>query len=240
MQKKIYFTLFITLLLMNYQSFAQNTKERMQNNKQITEGKKNFERDTRELAEAKVKVSHFNKAFAAKNLAEVKIMQAKIITDFRREVEQSEQKAVQARREVSQSSAEVRSERREMQRNRKDSQRGRFDKQDDKQDMRRDRRNKRDDKADRRDDRRDFEAQIERTEKQKRILNGLIDFTFGFKGILLEKSIAQKALMEQFITTMEADIVATKREIAEDKRERKEDGRERRDDRNERKERGRN
>jgi len=104
--------------------------------------------------------------------------------------------------------------------------------------MRRDRRNKRDDKRDRRDDKRDLEAQIARAEQQKTILNGLINFTFGFEGELLEKSIAQKTLMRKFITTMEADIEATKRELAEDKRERNEDRRERRDDRNERKERG--
>ena len=237
MQKKTYITLFIMMVLMNYQSFAQNTKERIQNNNQIAEGKKNLERDTKELAEAKVKVSLFNKEFDAKNLAEVKILKLKIIKDFRREVRQSEEKAVKARREISQSSAEVRSDRRELQRDRNDSnQRSRYDKKDDKKDMRRDQANKRDDKRDRRDDIRDFEAQVERAEQQKTILDGLIKFTFGFEGILLEKSIAQKVLMEKFINTMEADIAAIKREIAEDKRERNEDRRERRDDRKERNE----
>ncbi|MFT4565394.1 MAG: hypothetical protein ACI9FN_000347 [Saprospiraceae bacterium] len=187
MEKGIYFAILILLTLLNYESFAQNTKERIQNNNQISEGKKNFDRDTKEIAEVKVKVNLFNNQFEMKNLAEVKILKLKIIEDFRREVEQSEVKAVKARREIAQSSAEVRSDRRELQRDRNDSQRGRFDKEDDKKDMRRDKRNKRDDKRDRRDDKRDFEAQVERTEQQKTILSGLINFKFGFDGELLVK-----------------------------------------------------
>jgi len=238
MQEKVYFLIITMSLLLNVQSFAQNQKERRQNNKQITEGKQNLERDTRELLDVKSKVKLFDNHFEAKELDKVNALQLKIIQDFRREVQQSEVKAVKARREVSQSSAEVRSERREIRDNKKDSERGRFDSKDDEKDMRRDRRNKRDDKRDRRDDKRDLEAQIERADEQKRILDGLTSFTFGFEGALLEKSIAQRALMEKFITTMEEDIVATKKELAEDNRERNEDRRERRDDRNERKERG--
>lgn len=235
MKTKILYTAIIVVLLSN-QSFAQNTRERSQNRKQITEGKKNLERDIKELSALKIKIATFNKVFDNRNLPEVKASKISILTDFRREVAQSEQKAIQARKEVRQSTREVRSEKKEIHQNRHDNQRGRYDGNDDRKDMARDRANKRDDKRDRRDDVRDFEAQIARAATQKQILNELTNFTFGFKGDLLEKSIKKRMLVTQFIQTMEQDIVATKREISEDKRESKEDLFERRDDRNERNE----
>lgn len=237
MQKKTYLIVFVMLLMFGYQSFAQNAKELIQNTVQIAEGVKNLNRDTKELAELKEKVIRFNKEFEARNLSGVKRMKVKILEDLRREVQQSEVKAVKARREIAQSSAEIRSDRRELHRDRNDSyQRGRYDARDDRTDLRRDQVDKIDDKRDRRDDRRDFQAQVERAEQQKRIYNGLLNFTFGFGEDLLTKSIAQKALIEKFIHTMEDDLAATKRELAEDARESGEDHLERRDDRRERNE----
>jgi hypothetical protein len=222
MQQKIYLCAFFLCVLFSYQSFGQNVRERAQNIKQITEGKKNLNRDIQELKEIKATVALFNRAFDSKNLTEVKATKLKLVENFRREIRQSEEKAVKARREVHQSSREVRTDRRELRRGRNGAPTG---------SMARDRVNKRDDKRDRRDDKRDLEQQIKRAEQQKSILNGLINFEFGFKGNLLEKSIAQKTFIGNFIKTMEADIVATKREIGEDVREAGEDRRETKDDR---------
>ncbi len=61
-------------------------------------------------------------------------------------------------------------------------------------------------------------------------------FNFSFDPGVLEKSVANKKLIQEFIQTLEQDIEATKRELAEDNRERLEDRRERTDDLNERNE----
>lgn len=107
-------------------------------------------------------------------------------------------------------------------------------------DLRDDRRDKRDDKRDARDDKADLEKQIARTARQKRILNTLEVFTFSFEPNVMEKAVANKRLMIEFIQTMEADIAATKAELIEDKGEAKEDRKEGREDRRERRERLRN
>ncbi|MEO1262919.1 MAG: hypothetical protein AAFZ15_29190 [Bacteroidota bacterium] len=234
------FSIRLFLLLMLALPFylnGQNAKERIQNRSQIAEGKKNLERDTRELAAFKAKTTAFETAFQNRNLELVRKLKMDLLTDMKREIEQGKVKAAQARREVAQSSAEVRSERREIRRNVEDSNTTRRDRQDDKRDMARDRINKADDKADRRDDIRDQKAIVERVEKQSKILQTLTAYTFSLEDGVLEKAIANKALIAEFTRTMEADIVATKQELGEDVRENREDRRETRDDRQERNER---
>ena len=85
-----------------------------------------------------------------------------------------------------------------------------------------------------------MEQQIARTNKQKEIYKTLLAFTFSFEPTVQEKALANKALLGEFVSTMQMDIDATKAEIAEDKREAREDSRERREDRRERRERIRN
>ena len=68
----------------------------------------------------------------------------------------------------------------------------------------------------------------------------LMAFTFSFEPSIQEKAVANKALIGEFVSTMQMDINATKAEIAEDKREAREDSRERKEDRRERRERVRN
>ena len=228
--------LLIVLVVSTFPLLAQNVKERVQNNVQIAEGKKNLERDTRELAAFKAKVVNFDAAFENRNLAEVGNLKLSILADMKREVEQSKVKAAKARKEIAQSSAEVRSDRRELKRDRKDSNSTRRDKRDDQKDMARDKANKRDDKRDRRDDIRDQKSIVDRLEKQSGILQKLTAYSFSFDAGALQTAAANKVLIGNFVQTMRADIVATKQELSEDMRENREDRRETRDDIKEHKE----
>ncbi|WP_160114668.1 hypothetical protein [Aquimarina sp. AU474] len=233
---KIIKRLLVLALLISCSANAQNAKEAIQNTKQITEGRRNLERDTKELQEIKLKITLFKKAFDEQNSVKTNALKQDIITDMYREVGQSQVKGKQARIEIAQSSAEIRSDRREVRRNRDDTNNSRYDRHDDKRDMARDQVNKRDDQRDRRDDIRDFEAQIARAERQASILKTLKTFNFSFDSEMLKKSILHKKLIHEFVKILEDDIEATKRELAEDNRERREDRRERFDDRNERNE----
>ncbi|MDY8135915.1 hypothetical protein [Aquimarina sp. 2201CG5-10] len=228
--------LLLPLLLMSITITGQNTKEAIQNTAQIVQGKKNLERDIKELKAIQIKMVSFNKAFDIKDETKTNDIKRDIISDIIREVKQSEEKAKQARREIAQSSAEIRSDRAEIRRNRDDSDRGRYDRQDDQRDMARDQINKNDDKRDRRDDIGDLKLQITVLERQAHILETLKTFNFSFNSNQLEKSVVNKKLLKEFIDTLQQDIEITKRELAEDNRERKEDRRERRDDRTERQE----
>ena len=215
---------------------AQNAKEAVQNTKQIIEGKKNLERDVKELKALKVKLQLFNSAFDAKNSSKTNELKGSIVSDMIREVKQSNEKAVQARREIAQSSSEIRSDRSENRSNQQDSKRGRHDKGDDRRDAARDRANTKDDMRDRQDDINDFKQQIARAELQASILKKLKVVNFSFSGQNASSSVVNKKMILDFLTSLEQDIVATKRELAEDKRELREDRRERQDDRNERNE----
>jgi hypothetical protein len=114
---------------------GQNVKEAVQNTKQIAEGKKNLERDTRELQALKTKIGLFAVAFDNSDAMGTNKLKQDIVKDMLREVGQSGEKAKKARIEVAQSGAEVRSDRREIRGNKKDSNKGRFDRKDDKKDM---------------------------------------------------------------------------------------------------------
>ncbi|WP_103072182.1 hypothetical protein [Aquimarina sediminis] len=233
---KIIKNLTIILVLASFSSNAQNAKEAIQNTKQIAEGKRDLERDIKELNALKVKLATFKTAFDEHNTIRVNKQKQDIINDMIREVKQSEVKALKARNEIAQSSAEIRTDRREIRRDKDDSNRGRYDRRDDQKDLARDKANMRDDKRDRRDDVRDFEAQIARAERQALILSKLRGFNFSFSPNTVDKSIANKKLMYEFLASLNEDIIATKRELAEDNRERHEDRRERNDDRDERNE----
>ncbi|WP_152538595.1 hypothetical protein [Aquimarina macrocephali] len=228
--------LILALLLISSGVNAQNAKEAIQNTRQIVEGKRNLERDIKELKALQLKIVAFKKAFDIHDPSKTNMLKQDIITDMIREVKQSEAKAKQARMEIAQSSAEIRSDRREIRKDRDDSNRGRYDRRDDQKDLVRDQANKRDDKRDRRDDIRDFRAQITRAEYQASLLKELKSFNFSFDPDMIEKSIANKKLIQEFVQSLNEDIMSTKRELVEDNRERREDRRERYDDRNERNE----
>ena len=215
---------------------AQNAKEVIQNTQQIAEGKKNLERDTKELEAFKLKTVALAAAFESKNVVKSNELKASLYQDMLRELAQSKEKAAKARREISQSSQEVRSERREIRRDKEDSDRGRYDRRDDERDLARDRVNAADDRRDRRDDMRDFQAQIDRAERQGKIVGAINAYTFSYEGAALEQATVNKNLIMEFQNLLQQDIVATQRELNEDIRESREDRRERRDDRNERKE----
>ncbi|NAS11484.1 hypothetical protein [Poritiphilus flavus] len=232
MRPKYILSIFVLSLCFNLQ--GQNVKEAIQNSKQIAEGKKNLERDIKELEAFKAKLAVLDTAFETRNSERSNEVKANIVKDMIREVGQSGEKAKKARKEIAQSSAEVRSERREIREDREDSDHGGYDRRDDERDLARDKANARDDRRDRRDDIRDFQGQIDRAEKQASILEKLKEYSFSFEDADMEKAVAQKALLLEFKTSLEQDVEATKRELNEDIRESREDRRERRDDRNER------
>ncbi|MFC5048494.1 hypothetical protein ACFSTE_08440 [Aquimarina hainanensis] len=225
----------ITLMMLGATVQAQNGREAVQNRAQINQGKRDLDRDIRELEAFKVKMEVFNRSFDARD-GKINTLKADLLTDMAREVRQSEEKAKRARREIAQSSQEVRSERREVRDDVKDSNRGRYDHKDDKKDLARDRANTRDDKRDRKDDIRDFENQIKRADRQAVILKTMKTVNFSFDARGIEKSRVNRKLLNEFLETLRADVVATQREINEDKREGREDRRERKDDREERNE----
>ena len=212
---------------------SQNAKEAIQNTKQVMEGKKNLERDSKELAAFTAKVESFYKVFDARNTEKSNELKLSIIQDMVREVQQTGVKAKKARREITQSTTEIISDRKEIEDNKKDSRRTRYDRRDDKRDQARDKANLRDDKRDRRDDIKDLKMQITRAERQAAILKALKAYNFSYGKGDLEKASINKKLIEEFKETMKADIIDTKRELEEDMREAKEDRRERRDDKNE-------
>ena len=215
---------------------AQNVKEAIQNSQQIAEGKKNLERDMKELEAFKIKTAALATAFDTKNMVKTNELKVSLVQDMIREVGQSKEKAMKAQKEISQSSQEVRSERREIRRDKEDSDRGRFDRKDDERDLARDKANARDDRRDRRDDIRDFQGQIDRAERQAKILAALKDYNFSDDNVAIEQALMNKKMIMEFQEILQEDIAATQRELGEDVRESREDRRERRDDRNERNE----
>lgn len=217
---------------------VRNSAEAIDNQKSITLGKEQLETDIAQLAAFKTKVDAFEQAFINKNQAKVKALKKDLLTDMRREIEQSERKIAQDQKELTKSKAEVNSSNREVRRSRRDAVTADGDIGDGR-DLRDDRRDKRDDQRDAKDDKADLERQIARTAQQKKILTTLEAYTFTFEASAQERAMANKRLLNDFVTTMEADIAATKAELAEDQAEKREDSRERREDRREVRERRR-
>ena len=237
-------TLFFTcgLLLMSQLTLAQvrrNVGEASQNQQAMATNQAQLDRDTRELAAFKAKLSQLEVVFASLEMPRVALLKADLLTDMQREIEQSERKIAQDQRELAQSRSEVNSSARETNRSRYDRATPDNDLKDGR-DVRDDRRDKRDDQRDARDDRSDLERQIARSKRQKEIYAVLRAFTFSAEPSMREKAMANIALLHEFASTMEMDIAATTAEIQEDKRESKEDAKERREDRREVGEKGRN
>lgn len=239
--KNLLFT-FLSLVLASNFVMAQvtrNVKEANQNQKAMAANEAQLERDTRELQTFKNKLTHFEKAFSNKNASKMASLKSDLLTDMQREIEQSEKKIAQDKREVAQSKSEAAGSSREVRRSRRDQATPDGDIGDGR-DKRDDKRDRRDDVRDTQDDKNDLNKQIARTARQKEIYNTMLDFTFSFEPSLREKAMANKALLSEFVSTMESDIAAIKAEILEDKREAREDSRERREDRREKRERNRN
>ncbi len=225
----------LALFLLSNPVIAQtgrNAAEANQNQQAMAANQAQLERDINELAVFKAKLTQFETAIAGKDASKVTTLKTGLLADMRREIEQSEMKIAQDKRELTQSKSEVAASGRETNRSRLD--RATIDNDSkDGYDVRDDRRDKKDDKKDAKDDKKDMEKQIARTERQKQIYAALQAFTFSFDPSLQEKVVANKALLQEFASTMEADIAATKAEVAEDKREAAEDSKERREDRRE-------
>lgn len=230
--KKLMGLVILLVLIFGNASNAQavrNTKEATDNRQALKIGKEQLKKDSAQLVAFRTKVKAFEKAFYNKMPEKVKTLKMDIMTDMQREVEQSERKIVQDKNEVGESSAELGASNRESRRSRvsranngAQAGEGRM--------VRDDRRDKRDDRRDKKDDQADLQNQIARTNRQKQILSTLKSFTFSFEASEKEKAVANIKLMNEFIQTMEADIIATKAELAEDKQEQREDRRERRED----------
>jgi hypothetical protein len=217
---------------------VRNTKETADDRKALEVGEAQLERDMAQLAAFESKVEALEEAFAQKRLGEVRSLKKDIVSDMRREIEQSERKIEQDKKELSQSRSEVSSSRREVRRSRRDRVNDDGDVGEGR-DLRDDRRDRRDDRRDAQDDTTDLERQVGRTARQKQILSTLEAFTFSDEPTVRETAIANIKLMREFLQTMEADVAATRAELAEDRGELTEDRRERREDRRERRERRR-
>ncbi|MBT3209974.1 MAG: hypothetical protein HN704_15860 [Bacteroidetes bacterium] len=218
--KKSVLLLALIVLLFQFEIFAQknrNANEAAQNKEQLKIDEATLKQDNIELDIFKVKLVKFEKAYLKKNFPKVKALKIDIISDIHREIEQSEIKIEREKLEAKQSKNEVKSESKEI-RKRKGHNRG-------------DRYDKRDDERDLKDDLKDLEKQIDRTNRQKAILETIELHTFGFT----EVSLGTKKLLHEFAETMEDDIAATKREIQETIAEQEEDKRERQEDRRGRK-----
>ena len=209
------------VLLTAFFASAQNTKETVQDHRQIKVGNAQLERDTKELESFKADVSEFQSALENGNTKLAQKYRQGILNAMEREIQQTEGKVARAKREVVQSSVEKGTNRRENRSNRRT-----FDgTRDDRRDMRRDRRNTRDDRRDKRDDVADRNELEVRLENQKALHESAkADETLG------------NGILEKFIATMNNDLLETQEELREDKGELREDRRERRDDRRERKE----
>lgn len=239
MKNKVF--LFLALLLVSQGLMAQvrrNAVEASQNKQAMAANQAQLDRDLKELGAFKSKLVLFETALVNKDRLRVASLKTDLLTDMQREIQQSETKIAQDKREVSQSKSEAASSARETNRSRLDRATREGDIGDGR-DVRDDRRDKRGDQRDTRDDKNDLAQQVARTKRQKEIYATLKAFTFSFEPSLQGKVVANKALLQDFVATMETDIAATKAEIAEDKRESREDGKERREDRRERKERRR-
>lgn len=135
-------SLLAVFILSSTNSRAQNAKEAVQNQQQISAGKAALERDFNELQYAKNALASSPQQW---------------IAIFQREIQQNISKTQQASREVRQSTAEVRSEQREVRQSR-----GRA--------VNANRRDKRDDQRDRQDDISDYQRRQQLVDEQQRLL----------------------------------------------------------------------
>jgi len=233
----IFTSILALFLFQNSLSAQRNIKERAVDRHQIKKGAINLERDVKELDAFKAKIVAFKTAFENGNKDRLRNLKLEILGDMEREIRQTEAKLAQAKVEVKQSKSEVRSDNREIRNDRKDLKRGGDPIRDDVKDLARDKHDRRDDVRDLRDDVNDVDGLQRRLTNQQRLYTALKAVTFSRGATRGEKVAANKALISDFVLTMQNDIKATKREIGEDIGELKEDRKETRDDRRERNER---
>jgi len=241
-QMKNFLGFLLTFLLLAHCSHAQvrrNAMEAKQNKQAQVANQAQLDRDQSELKAFEAKLVQLDMALKKQDGVQIASLKKSLLADMQREIQQSEKKIAQDRREVSQSQSERASSARETNRSRYD--RATPDRDlGDARDVRDDRRDQRGDRRDVVGDKNDLQRQVARTNRQKEIYAKLQVFTFSSEPALQEKVRVHKAMLQEFLSTMENDIVATKAEIQEDKREAIEDSRERREDRREIKERRRN
>jgi hypothetical protein len=210
---------------------AQNTREFIQNERQIFATASMLERDTEELTSFRTLAQEFQLTLDQGRYKKAEKLGKKLVAGMNREIEQTRQKLAFARREVGQSRTEQRTNIRENRRNR-----SRFSGQpDDVRDIARDRRNTRDDRRDTRDDILDAAELQNRYDNQQALYERLNMVSYSRITPDVKQDI-KESIIRTFIRTMEADLDETREELREDLGERREDRRERRDDRRERRE----
>jgi hypothetical protein len=218
---------------------VRNHVERADDRRDLAVDKAQLERDIKEVAAFKADMASIQTAWKAGDVNQVNASKNQLVASMKREIEQSENKLKQDKHEVKESNSEIRSDNREIQRDRNDT-RARNDgpdRRDDARDLARDKGDRRDDVRDRNDDVRDANAQAARLTNQKRIYGILKAYNFANLGeASKEEAATKRAMIKEFLVTMENDLAATQREIGEDKGELREDRRETRDDKQERRE----
>jgi hypothetical protein len=237
---KNYNLILVALLFFGFDGFTQvnrNANEAKDNKQDLKLDRAQLNRDIEEVAKFKADLEAIETAWRASDLNQINANKNQLVAAMKREIEQSENKLNQARNEVQESKSEVRSDNREIRRDKRDSRHGR-DVRDDRRDLARDKTNKKDDVRDLKDDIQDKNGRKARLDNQIRIYETLKAYHFANLGSSSNTEAAtKKALMYEFLQTMENDLTATRAEIGEDKVEKKEDNRERKDDRRERRER---
>lgn len=235
--KKANLILALAALLLGGTANAQrNVVERADDRKDLAVDKGQRERDEKEIAAFKADLTAIEIAWKAGDANKVNAIKNQLVAAMKREIEQSENKAKQDNREVKESNSEIRSDNREIRGDRKDSRHG-DDRADDARDKARDKADRRDDVRDRNDDLRDRNEQVARLARQKNIYETLKAYHFANLGdASAGEAGTKKALMNEFLQTMERDLAETREEIVEDKKEIREDRRETRDDHRERRE----
>ncbi|WP_442267556.1 hypothetical protein ACSIGC_07760 [Tenacibaculum sp. ZS6-P6] len=217
----------LTCSLTNAQNF-KDKKEKLDNKYAIATGKKQLQKDIRQLEAFEKKIIAFEDAFINHNTKLVKTLKIDILSDMKREIKQSERKIEQDRIELKQSKTELRNSKREFNRSKRDVLRRNSVKN--RREFRDEKRDKNDDRRDLIDDKRDLKTQIARTERQKEIYNKIKAFNFLAKRASgKRKLMTNSKLLNEFAKTMQADITSTKKELKEDYKEMNEDKRERRE-----------
>lgn len=220
---------------MGYISYSEaqqrrNRIEKATDHTQISTGQDQLQRDLQELSDFKSVLSQLDKAWKRANSTKVNRLKNDLLIAIDREINQSYQKLHQDTREVSQSKSELISENRDIRKDKRDiRQPGR--KPGEKRELAGERRDKRDDRKDLMDDRKDYKNQQEIRDRQKEIYASLKTYNFVLDAPSISKAQKNKALLEEFVKTLEADIWFTRTELEEDKSEVREDRRESRSDR---------
>jgi len=224
------------LLLGGTVNAQRNVIERSDDRKDLAVDKAQRERDEKEIAAFNSHLTAIEVAWKGGDANNVNALKNQLVAAMKREIEQSENKAKQDNREIRESNSEIRSDNREIRGDRKDSRHGN-DRADDARDKARDKVDRRDDVRDKNDDVRDRNEQVARLARQKNIYETLKAYNFANLGdASASEAGTKKALMNEFLQTMEKDLAETREEVGEDKKELHEDRKETRDDRRERRE----